>query len=171
MFYHHIYITYTIKVGFTRWINNYNEQQINTVSHKVIDNINQSIINNRKKTNFIPYKNINISDNERDKFISEHLEIIVNIINQQYSYNNHNIHVLLELDFNTNKEIIDYNDIEFLIFENFNQTYSDENNSVDLYVGNNDIEHSNYYYNLKILDVPEDIHFTTINFINLLIDN
>ena len=39
MFYHYIYITYTIKVGFTRWINNYNEQQINTVSHKVIDNI------------------------------------------------------------------------------------------------------------------------------------
>lgn len=159
---HNILITFNFNVEIIKHRNLYSAptEILNTVTNEIIEHINDSIIWYRSKTNFIPYKLINVNDMEKNKFVSQDFETVINIIHQKYNYINNMIYAVLELDFEYDKDILSITDIESLIFDNINETYSNEKNTINIdYETYSNKGRHTYYYSLKITDVPENISF------------
>lgn len=93
---------------------------------------------------------------DKNKFVDKNLETIVNVIHQKYNYIDNTIYVILELEFECEKEILSMTDIENLIFDNINETYSNEKNEIHINYEEYD-KNEIFTYSLKIIGVPEDI--------------
>ena len=155
---HKILISFNFKIEFIKYKNFLysNSKTIQIVNNNLIERINDSIIRNRSKSNFVPYKQITTDDTDKDKFVDTSLETIVNVIHQKYNYINGVIYAILELEFDCEKETLSMTDIENLIYDNMNESYSNEKNEIHI-----DYEEYNknniYTYSLEITNVPEDI--------------
>lgn len=92
----------------------------------------------------------------KNKFVDKNLETIVNVIHQKYNYIDNTIYVILELEFECEKEILSMTNIENLIFDNINETYLNEKNEIHINYEEYD-KNEIFTYSLKIIGVPEDI--------------
>lgn len=157
---HKILISFQFKTEFIKYKNFLNSTStyitIQKVSNNLIERINDSIIWYRSKSNFVPYKQITTNDTDKDKFVDTNLETIVNVIHQKYNYINGVIYAILELEFDCQKETLSITDIENLIYDNINETYSNEKN--EIHIDYEEYDKNNIYtYSLEITDVPENI--------------
>lgn len=156
---HNILISFNFKVKFIRYKNHYYFEMVEKVSNNIIEHIDESIIRYRSKSNYVPYKLITTSDMDKNKFVDTNLETIVNVIHQKYNYLNNTIYAILELEFECEKEKLSMTDIENLIFDNINETYSNEKYEININYEEYD-KNNIFTYSLEITDVPEDILYS-----------
>ena len=143
--------------------NNEKETIVKRTNDELLAKLYESIIS-RKKTSFIPYKySIEISEN---LFVNEKFGII-KILLQEFNFSNGFLDV--KFIFSFDKEHIEHiektefvqEDIESIIFDGFNETYSNENYLIHIEDYIQEINNSNWYeFIFKIEDTPENIKWT-----------
>jgi hypothetical protein len=134
--------------------NNEKETIVKRPNNELLAKLYESIIS-RKKTSFIPYKySIEISEN---LFVNEKFGII-KILLQEFNFSSGILDVKFIFSFDTEQTEFEQEDIESIIFDGFNQTYSDENYSIHIEDYIQEINNSNWYeFEFKIEDTPENI--------------
>ncbi len=137
--------------------NNEKETIVKRPNNELLAKLYESIIS-RKKTSFIPYKySIEISKN---LFVNEKFGII-KILLQEFNFSNGFLDVKFILSFDTEQIEFVQEDIESIIFDGFNETYSNQNYSIHIEDYIQEINNSNWYeFEFKIEDTPENIIWT-----------
>ncbi len=135
-----------------------------------VKKINQELVNalynsmdSRDKTSYIPNEYIPLGNNDpRLIFMNEKFKLI-KIIKEEFEYTNGYLNVKYTLDINTKVNSFSQEDIESLIYDSFNETYSTDKDFVDIDEYCQTIGRSNWYdFMLKIIDTPENIEWITV---------
>lgn len=140
---------------------NYEESEVKKINQELVNALYNSM-DSRDKTSYIPNEYIPLGNNDpRLIFMNEKFKLI-KIIKEEFEYTNGYLNVKYTLDINTKVNSFSQEDIESLIYDSFNETYSTEDATIFIEDYITEIGKSNWYdYVLKIIDTPENIEWIT----------
>ncbi len=157
-----IIIKFRVKSSFYK-INNYNskESEVKKINEELVNALYESM-DSRTKTSYIPNEYIPLGNNKVNEIFMNEKYKMIKIIEEEFEYSKGYLNVKYNLEINTNEKSFTLEEVEGLIYDSFNETYSTEDATIFIEDYITEIGKSNWYdYVLKIIDTPENIEWIT----------
>ena len=131
---------------------------------KVLESFNRAI-KSRHKTRFVPYTNIVVESSEQLTQFANAKYGICTIDMEEFTYFENQLYVHFIFDVKDMVDEENIQDVESLIYDAFNATYSTEPNVYTIYLDYELIftEHDYKSYYFEVLDTPTQITYHVVN--------